>query len=169
MAHDYYVGIDPGLDGALALTSPEGFLGVFDTPFVSESGKSKRHYDEFAMVSELRRCIDPRPSGSVLVVLEKVHAMPQQGVSSVFTFGTGYGIWLGIIAALGVPSVRVDPRTWKKVCLRDVAKDDAAAEAAAAGRFYPAAAASLITPRRRVLEGRVDALLLAHYGRVAGL
>jgi hypothetical protein len=165
MAHAHYVGIDPGLEGALALTGPNGFLSFADTPKIAAAGKSKQHYDEHGMVRALRLLLMP----DVLIVIEKVHSMPQQSSVSTFTFGTGYGIWLGIIAALGVPSVRVDPRTWKKVCLKDVPKDDLAAQAASAGRAYPAAAPLLLTPRGRVLDGRTDALLLAHYGRVSGL
>ena len=169
MPHSYYVGIDPGFEGALALTGPEGFLGFLDTPAISAAGKSKRHHDEIGMVAALRSLVEPRPPGSVLVVIEKVHSMPQQSSQSGFTFGTGFGIWRGIVATMALPSVLVDPRTWKKVCLQDVPKDDLAAQAAVAGRWYPVAAPGLKTPRGKVLDGRTDALLLAHYGRVSGL
>lgn len=169
--HDHYVGIDPGLEGAIAWTSPRGFEVFTDTPTISAPGKSKRHYSEDAMARALEAIVDPLrgPQARILLIVEKVHSMPQQSSVSTFTFGTGYGIWLGIIAALRIPSVRVDPRTWKKVCLKDVPKDDVAAQAAVAGRLYPGAASQLVTPRGRVLDGRADALFLAHYGRVSGL
>lgn len=170
MPHAYYIGIDPGLTGAVARVTGEE-VAFTDTPVI-KSGKGRTLYGEIAMVEALRGMLRDGAGqtlpGHPLVVLELVHAMPKQGVSSSFSFGMGYGIWIGIIAALGLSHVRVDPRTWKKVVLRDVAKTDAA-EVAVAGRAYPSAAARLVTPRGRLLTGRTDALLLAHYGRVAGL
>ena len=172
MAHHVYVGIDPGKEGALARVCPS-YLGagvpIVDTPTLQAKGGTKRTYDEAAMVLALKEISASSNRDNVLVVIEKVHSMPAQGVSTTFALGMGYGIWLGIIAALRLPHVRVDPRTWKKLVLVDVDKDDDAAVAAAAGRAYPVASHLLRTPRGRVLDGRVDALLLAHYGRTAGL
>lgn len=169
MAH-VYVGIDPGKEGALVRLAVEypGQAEFLDTPIVRAAGSKAGVYDEVEMARGLRQLSRVSAGFHVLVVIEKVHAMPGQGVTSMFTFGMGYGIWLGIIAALGLPHVRVDPRTWRKSSLVDVAKNDAAV-AAAAGRLYPAVSSRLTTPRGRALMGRVDALLLAHHGRVSGL
>ena len=171
MPHHRYVGIDPGKEGALALVDVEfpGTAQIRDTPTLQAKGGTKRTYDEVAMARVLRELSAGSERGIVLVVIEKVHSMPAQGVSTTFALGMGYGIWLGIIATLELPHVRVDPRTWKKLVLVDVDKEDDAAVAAAAGRAYPTAAGDLRTPRGRVLDGRADALLLAHYGRTAGL
>ena len=40
--------------------------------------------------------------------------MPKQGVKSVFTFGEGYGKWLGILAAHKIPYTQVTPKKWQK-------------------------------------------------------
>ena len=47
------------------------------------------------------------------VVVENVHAMPLQGVSSTFKFGMGCGIIHGVVGALRLPLTLVTPGTWK--------------------------------------------------------
>jgi hypothetical protein len=47
------------------------------------------------------------------VVVENVHAMPKQGVSSTFKFGMGCGIIHGVAGALRLPLTLVTPRQWK--------------------------------------------------------
>jgi crossover junction endodeoxyribonuclease RuvC len=47
------------------------------------------------------------------IVVENVHAMPKQGVSSTFKFGMGCGIIRGVAGALRLPVTLVSPRMWK--------------------------------------------------------
>jgi crossover junction endodeoxyribonuclease RuvC len=161
------LGIDPGLEGAVASIDTEGRVRVVDTPIVTiKDGKSKkRRYDIPAMVGALTGSI-AGPWSEAYVVLEKVHAMPKQGVASSFNFGAGFGIWLGILAALRLRHELVDPRRWTKILLADMPKGDEAA-VLRAGQLYPDAASELRTDRGRLLLGRADAILLAHYARKA--
>lgn len=179
-----YVGIDPGLEGAIAVIYPDASVTFFDTPVVqttNAAGKNRRIPDE---VEAYRRLRDGAtwysrqpgvgvdfPNPGVLVTIEQVHAMPKQGVASSFTFGSGYGMWLGAIGALGVehgvPSQRVTPQRWKRDVLADAPKTDQAV-VAIAGRLYPAVSEQLRTPRGKLLLGRADALLIAHWARTAG-
>ena len=46
--------------------------------------------------------------------IEQVHAMPHDGRSSLFKFGTNYGAWLGILAACGIHTIKVSPQKWMK-------------------------------------------------------
>jgi crossover junction endodeoxyribonuclease RuvC len=46
-------------------------------------------------------------------VIEHVHAMPKQGVSSTFKFGMGVGIIHGVCGALRLPVTLVTPSQWK--------------------------------------------------------
>lgn len=166
-----FIGIDPGLEGAVVGVSVAGQVFCEDTPILhteNSAGKARRIYDEVAMAiclgkieGKLRllpNCFD------VHVVIEQVHAMPKQGVASSFTFGMGYGIWLGIIAALGFASTRVTPQRWKKEVLADGPKTDQAV-IAFASRLYPTYSPELKTQRGRLLLGRADALLIAHWAR----
>jgi crossover junction endodeoxyribonuclease RuvC len=47
------------------------------------------------------------------MVVEDVHSMPKQGVSSVFKFGMGTGIIHGVAGALRLPLTLVTPNKWK--------------------------------------------------------
>ena len=47
------------------------------------------------------------------VVVEAVHAMPKQGLSSTFKFGMGVGIIHGVAGALRLPLTLVTPAQWK--------------------------------------------------------
>ncbi len=47
------------------------------------------------------------------VVVENVHAMPLQGLSSTFKFGMGVGIIHGVAGALRLPLTLVTPTQWK--------------------------------------------------------
>lgn len=166
-----YLGIDPGLKGAAALIVPIGWPGIergavifADTPILKTTksdGGAKTIYDEAQMVAVLEGW--KKDFVEIRAVIEQVHAMPKQGVSSCFTFGMGYGIWLGVLAALKIPSRRVTPQRWKKDVLADGPKTDQAT-VAFAGRLYPDIAPQLRGPRGALSLGRADALLIAHWG-----
>lgn len=47
------------------------------------------------------------------LVVENVHSMPLQGLSSTFKFGMGVGIIHGVAGALRLPLTLVTPRQWK--------------------------------------------------------
>ena len=47
------------------------------------------------------------------MVVENVHAMPKQGLSSTFKFGMGLGIIHGVAGALRLPLTLVAPTQWK--------------------------------------------------------
>jgi len=47
------------------------------------------------------------------LVVENVHSMPKQGVSSTFKFGMGVGIIHGVAGALRLPLALVTPTQWK--------------------------------------------------------
>jgi crossover junction endodeoxyribonuclease RuvC len=47
-------------------------------------------------------------------MLEKVHAMPGQGVTSMFKFGQNYGFVRGCLFSSGIPFEDVHPKTWQK-------------------------------------------------------
>ena len=98
-----------------------------------------------------------------VVILEKVHAMPKQGVSSTFKFGMGFGLVIGVCEALGIPYRLVTPQAWKKVVLAGTAKDKDAA-ISFVRKAYPGVD---LTPGRKRTphDGMADAICLAEYGR----
>lgn len=96
MADMMFAGIDPGKNGALAIIFSSGEAVVFTL------------YDE-AVLPMLKQ-LSTRPHR---LCLEQVHAMPQQGVSSTFTFGMNYGWIKGVLDAYHISYQEVVPRKWK--------------------------------------------------------
>lgn len=172
------VGIDPGLTGCVCVLPPiDGEPRFFDAPVIETvvSGKKRHVPDEGAMVHILEGALASiqYAATSVHVTIEKVNAMPSfgpggrrtMGATSMFNFGYGYGLWCGILAALRIPHDRVHPATWKARLLGGTSKDDGAA-AQAGSRLYPVADHLLRGPKGGLKMGRVDALLIAHYGKI---
>ena len=93
-----------------------------------------------------------------LAILEKVGAMPNQGVSSMFQFGRGVGMYEGVLAALQIPITYVTPQAWQKEMNVRGGKDGSRARAA---ELYPAYA-SLFAKKKD--DGRADAALMAFWG-----
>jgi len=156
------IGIDPGLDGAVCLIgSALDYIVIYDTPTLTVQGASgnKREYNHVAMAAHLR----PAAAKSVAYI-EKVHAMPGQGVRSMFTMGVGLGMWMGILAGLEIPITLVTPQRWKGVMLDGMGKDKDASRLRA----------MQLRPRdteffqRKKDDGRAEAYLIAEYGRRIG-
>ena len=96
---DLYIGIDPGASGAaVALTF---FGNVYEWVKFSET--------EPDIAATLRRW---KEEGGVCAVIEKVGAMPGQGVSSTFKFGNNTGFIRGVLTTLHIPFEYVMPRKW---------------------------------------------------------
>ena len=105
------LGIDPGSSGGLALI--ENKLNVLPKiifalrmPTVTIYGKK--------VIDTKKIAIDLQRFSIDISIIEKVHAMPRQGVTSSFQFGRNFG---GIEALSYLYSKRVDyvaPAVWKK-------------------------------------------------------
>lgn len=147
------IGIDPGLTGAIAILSDtDEFIAVHDMPVMLLSNKKNQ-----VNSAELAKIISNYSSNKCSVILEKVSAMPGQGVSSMFSFGQSFGIILGIAGALGIPVNLVTPASWKKRAgLIGKEKDYART---LAQQLYPSASLS-----RKGDIGRADAILIARFG-----
>lgn len=158
-----FIGIDPGLDGAVAAISPKGEVVVSLVPII-KGEKSKRLYNLAhmrALVSHIG--YEPRPERR-FVVLEKQQAFPGQGLSSTFSIGRGFGIWEGILAGLEIEYIVVPAQRWqKKICPGKKGESKARA-IAAASRLFPGISL-MISPRaKKPHTGLADAICLARYG-----
>ena len=153
-----FIGIDPGLEGAIAVLDDQGELvGVQDTPTLTVEGgtKTKRLYNLPAIVSMVSMC----PAGQCRAALEQVHAMPDQGIVGAFSFGQGFGNWQGILAALHVPVHEVPPQTWKKAMMNGMGKDKDASRLRVL-QLYPSASEQVSLKKH---HGRADAILIARW------
>lgn len=145
------LGIDPGKRGAMAaLDSTGGIVWVDDMPSLTGSAIGAWLVDRLA-------------NESVAVAwVEKVHAMPKQGVSSVWTFAEGFGALLGGFGALRVPVRFVAPNVWKKAAGLSPDKDGARQRAS---ERWPGHAGLFA---RRCDDGRAEACLIGLHGLVNG-
>lgn len=113
-----WVGIDPGLHGAVVqLDGSMRATGVFRTPIIEGGEGAKSQYDERAMAALVRQLVDRAGERGVQLrfAIEDVAAAPGQGVVSMFRFGVGYGLWLGILAGSGCPVHKIKPQAWQRV------------------------------------------------------
>lgn len=148
------LGIDVGLNGAIAIVEGDQLIEVHDMPTFSmeRNGKNKRMVN----AAELARFIRQSAAGSAY--LERLNAMPGQGVTSMFSMGQSLGVVLGILAALDIPTTTIPPRTWQKALDVPQGKDGSRYRAA---QLFPAHAAQFARVKD---DGRSDAALIAAYG-----
>ncbi len=141
------IGIDPGVGGAISFYFPEAVdrICVEDMPTIGKA------VDGAALA---RRIDQMRPT---MAVVELVHSMPKQGVSSAFNFGDAFGTVKGVLAAMHVPMHLVAPGRWKKHFRLSADKEEARALAV---RLWPSAEGL----GRKKDHGRAEAALLARYG-----
>ena len=151
-----YIGIDPGLDGAIAVKGKD-FFDIYDTPtFTVVNGKKKkRHCDAVGMAEILKTY----PAEDCHIALEKIHSMPGQGVASMFSMGEGFGIWKGLIAMGGFKLTLVTPQSWKKSMMHGMGKEKDAARVRAI-ELFPHLYEQLKLKKH---HGRADALLIAEF------
>lgn len=150
----YYIGIDPGITGAVAWIdnrTPNN-IGYEKTPFIQ---LKRKEYDERAMAEEIKSFL-PSELGC-FATLEKVHAMPKDGGVGAFSFGYGFGLWVGILAALDISYQFVTPQAWRKEMLAGMPKEKGAS-VVKVKQLYPN-----LTFLKKTDHGIADAILIAKY------
>lgn len=169
----YWVGIDPGITGALAaIDAADGSIELFDTPTFQDGNRTRI---DVHGATDLIRYLQLDKGKAISAVLEKSQPMPHIGKGNVgkggkstghgsiasFSLGYSFGVWNGILTAMQVPYRLVTPQSWKKSMMPGEAKEKDASRIVAI-RMFPRAADSL---KRKKDNGRSDALLMAEYGR----
>lgn len=147
------VGIDPGISGAIARynsseASAATQLIIWDMPILEVN--KKKTISPYLVANILKEAAAP-------VYIEKVAAMPNQGVTSMFNFGKGFGVILGAAAGLGLQTTQVTAQQWMKALRCQKGKD---ANRERACELFPQYA-DMFT--RKKDDGRADAALLAYY------
>jgi crossover junction endodeoxyribonuclease RuvC len=144
-----YMGVDPGFTGAWGMIDHNGkFIACGDMTH------NEKHILSNDVWSEMRDAVDKQ---DIEIILEAVHAMPGQGVSSSFKFGMAYGAAIAVIERFNCTWHMVTPQKWKKALQLD---SDKQKSLDLARQLWPEA--SLL---RKKDNGRAEALLLAEYLR----
>lgn len=138
----FIAGIDPGKNGAVSF--------LLDSGEVIESFEYAK-YTEHELAEALGR-YGPKISKTYL---EFASSRPGQGVKSVFSFGTNYGFWRGLLTALKIPYEIVTPGTWQR-SLKCLSKGNKNITKAKAQQLFPAS---------KITHAIADSLLIAEFGR----
>lgn len=99
-----------------------------------------------------------------LAAVEKVHAMPGQGVTSMFNFGGSYFALKMALTCLDVPYQEVTPQAWQKKMLAGTGLGKEGAVSVAKAR-WPSFPWKDFTQKKQ--SGISDALLIAEYLRLS--
>jgi hypothetical protein len=168
-----FVGIDPGLTGAIVVLSEKLELKYFaETPtYQKKSGKKTENLLDFTAMSDILFGLeDFNPS---LILLEEVHSMPKQGVASTFKFGRTFGATQAFLEAYDYNYRLVTPQVWTKFQYEgyefDKDLDTKKKSKEVVKRKFPDIAENFVSETARKADsyhdGMVDALLIADYAR----
>jgi len=148
--------IDPGVSGAYALLASNQVIALDHLPV---------HRTQRGQTAKVRNELDLHALKQVLashsiehVIIERVGAMPRQGLASTFRFGQASGALYGLVIGLGLPVTLVTPQQWQRYHGIGGAPDAARQRAL---ELFPAVSALL---SRKKDDQRADALLIASYG-----
>lgn len=141
--------IDPGGKGALAIIKCSDDL-IEDILVCS--------FDERIYADELKKLYN-QPS---ICCLERVNAMPKQGVVSMFNFGKNFGFIQGLLTAYSIPYELVTPQKWKK---EFQITGDKNSSIAVCKRLFPDVDLRRTERCRKDDDGAAESLLLAEYAR----
>lgn len=141
-----YIGIDPGKDGAMAI--------LFDKSYEAEIWTFSP--ESYKMVCETYGKYTTR------CCLERVGAMPGQGVTSTFKFGENFGFIQGLLAAYSIPYELVTPQKWKKGFQ---ITGDKNSSIAVCKRLFPGVGLHRTERCTKDHDGMAEALLMAEYAR----
>ena len=141
-----YIGVDPGKKGGYAIIEKDA-VDVFP-------------WDDQGFIENMANAVN---CGTCVACVEKVGAHPGQGVTSMFTFGQGYGYILGVLAVLGIGVQLVPPGTWKKEF--SLIGKDKAVSIATCRYLFPGVKLRPTEKCRKDSDGMAEALLMAEYAR----
>ena len=144
-----FIGIDPGANGGIA------WVRGNESEAVAIQHLTERLAWEYIAAME---------DGETIARIEKVSAMPGNGVTGMFRFGQSYGFLRGCLVASGIPFDEVTPQRWQKEFGLIVKGKISQTEKknrnkAKAQQLFPQMASLTIT------HAKADALLIAEYAR----
>lgn len=139
---DAVIGIDPGKSGGIA------YLSIGQELAYKMPETERDIYDLIIKLSKL----EPNPKR---IYIEKVHAMPGQGVTSMFSFGQNYGFLRACLIASEVPFEEIRPAQWQNL-LGCKTKGNKNVTKSKAQQLFPDI---------KITHAIADALLIAEYGR----
>lgn len=174
-----YVGIDPGMHGAVGAVYSDGMVESFHAPASVvykttnsklKSGKNKGQKKKrrtstftrdlvgrFALLHRYKKM--QRAGCQVHVVLEHVSSMPHDGRKQAFSLGADFGQWQMALTALRLPYTLVKPSLWRPTMVGVGTNKAASLEKCRS--LFPGVDLPLAKD-----EARAEAVLLAEWYRI---
>ncbi len=152
------IGIDPGISGSICFLEDGIIKDVLEMPTMTEGKKNKKQVNGSQIFNEISFRIKTYEKKNIKVVIEKVSAMPGQGVTSMFNFGQSFGILKGICSAMQLPIYFVRPAKWKKYFNLINSEKDASRTRAI--EIFPYFSSNL---SKKKDSNKADAILIASY------
>lgn len=149
----YYIGIDPGQKGAIAILKDSEPPEVHDIPLLPDNSIDSWKLYHLLPLMDVQ-------NDEIYCILEKAQSMPKQGVKGVFTYGIGYGKILAALEINRIPFKEIHPTKWKK---HFSLSSDKKQSASTCMSLFPGV--PLYGPQGGLKDGRAEALLMAFYAK----
>lgn len=157
-----FVGIDPGVSGALAAIHPSGKVDIFDCPLLPKKGKWNSH-DSATMYGILKGPYD------AIALIEHVRFDSRDGShkGSAEVLVRNHEAWLTILSIVGIPTLDLEVPAWRKAAGCKGLTDEVGIVSYALS-LYPQMRSTLKRRSARAKSGyvyehnRAEALLMAH-------
>lgn len=148
-----YLGCDPGKNGGIAAINEKNEV-IFVVPMSNEN-----------LVNYIKKTKNDiiETNDAVIACVEKVGAMPGQGVTSMFNFGKNAGFIEGVLESFQIPYQLVPPQTWKKSF--SLLHKDKNESIRACKQLFPTANLLKTERCRKESDGLAESLLLALYAK----
>lgn len=144
-----FIGIDPGKKGGIAYIDTQDNVSI-TIP-----------YSDTALI-DLCRVASNDWNNEIVCCLEKVGAMPGQGVVSMFNFGQSVGYIKGVLESHRIPYQEITPQKWKR---EFGLTSDKAASAEVCRKLFPDIDLQATPRSKKPHDGMAEALLMAEYAR----
>lgn len=167
----YYIGIDPGVKGCISIVDETGkFIESF---FLLKNAKNVDTVEISNTLLNLSKYED-----NCHVIIENIHAIFGSSAKGTFNFGFIAGLIEGVIATIGLPYTKVNPKIWQKEMFRGVnviAKPSTTGKTQvidtkkmsflASHRIFPTVDLRRTSKCKNEDDNFSDSLLMAEYGR----
>ncbi len=173
--YDYYLGIDPGKQGAFVLLT--GKSGTLTKYFLMPT--INQEISMSSLIAYLNKLKALLKEHSVLAVLEQPSAfLLKRSRNSIMTQGIEYGMLKGIVFSIGFNFVEIRPNVWTKPFYKGYSKDISTKQKAQLvfeNLFHQSTEVFTLrgmmchtgirSINKKSKEGLIDAYLIAQYAR----
>lgn len=167
----YYIGIDPGVKGCISIVDE---IGKFVESFFLL--KNTKNVDAVEISNTLLNL--SKYEDNCHVIIENIHAIFGSSAKGTFNFGFIAGLIEGVIATIGLPYTKVNPKIWQKEMFRGVnvitkpsttgktqVIDTKKMSFLASHRIFPTVDLRRTSKCKNEDDNFSDSLLMAEYGR----